>query len=85
MCVLQRNLDLRPLISVACKIIMSNCRNLRNLSRQRKKITITCPLPTHVLEYPSSPFAGQDDEVDLKFDMFLSNCPGEEDDNAYLW
>ena len=28
--------------------------------------------------------AGEDDEVDLNFDMFLSNCLGEEDDNAYL-
>ena len=84
MCVLQRNLDLHPVILVACKIIMSNCRNLRNSSRQRRKITITCPLPTHALEDPSSPFRGEDDEVDLKFDMFLSDCPGEEEDNAYL-
>ena len=88
------------MILVACKIIMSNCRNLRNSSRERKKITITCVLPTHALEDPkititcllpthaledpSSQFAGEDDEVDLKFDMFLSDCPGEEEDNAYL-
>ena len=32
---------------------------------------ITCPLPTHALEDPSSLFAGEDEEVDLKFDMFL--------------
>ena len=44
-----------------------------------------CPLPTHALEDPSSLFMGEDDEVYLKFDMFLSDCPDEEDDNAYLW
>ena len=54
------------------------------MSQQRKKIMITCPLPTHALEDPSSPFVGEDDEVDLKFDMFLSECLSKEDDNAYL-
>lgn len=57
---------------------------------------IFCPLPTDgiedastpppslAMEDPSSPFAGEDDEVDQKFDSFLAEFPVDDDEFAYL-